>query len=197
VRLPESWTERLPILEALEENWDPVPKAALAAWLIFYSLFLYQAARGQGILLLMDGVFVPIHEGGHLLFRMFGEFVSVAGGTILQLLVPILLGTYFLIHRQAQGVAFCFFFMFEQLLPISTYMADARAQELPLLTIGDAEYVIHDWNYLFGKLGVLDQDIQIAGFLRFVGWLGMVTVVLWLLWRGVHDVAPAKNALER
>jgi hypothetical protein len=197
VRLPESWTERLPFLEALEEEWDPVPKAALAAWLIFYSLFLLQAARGQGILLLMDGVFVPIHEGGHLLFRFFGEFVSVAGGTILQLLLPVLLASYFLIHRQMQGVAFCLFFMFEQFLPISTYMADARAQDLPLLTIGDAEDVIHDWNYLFGKLGVLEHDIQIAGFVRFVGWLGMIAIVVWLLWRGVHDVAPSKSEMER
>jgi len=197
VRLPESWTGRLPFLEALEEDWDPVPKAVLVAWLVFYSLFLYQAARGQGILLLMDGVFVPIHEGGHLLFRFFGEFVSVAGGTILQLLVPILLASYFLFHRQPQGVTFCFFFMFEQFLPISTYMADARAQDLPLLTIGDAEDVIHDWNYLFGKLGVLDHDIQIAGFVRFLGWLGMIAVVVWLLWRGVHDVAPPKNEIER
>jgi hypothetical protein len=197
VRLPESWTERLPFLEALEEAWDPVPKAALVAWLIFYSLFLYQAARGQGILLLMDGVFVPIHEGGHLLFRFFGEFVSVAGGTILQLLVPVLLALYFLFQRQAQGVAFCLYFMFEQFLPISTYMADARAQDLPLLTIGDAEDVIHDWNYLFGKLGVLDHDTQIAGFVRFLGWLGMIAIVVWLLWRGVHDVAPPKNEIER
>lgn len=197
MRLPDSWTERLPFLEALEEPWDPVPQVALVAWLIFYWLFLYQAARGQGILLLMDGVFVPIHEGGHLLFRFFGEFVSVAGGTILQLLVPILLTTYFLFHRQAQGVAFCLFFMFEQFLPISTYMADARAQELPLLTIGDTEYVIHDWNYLFGKLGVLDHDIQIAGLMRFLGWAGMIAVVIWLLWRGVNDVAPAKSEIER
>jgi hypothetical protein len=197
VRLPESWTERVPFLKALEEDWDPIPKAALAAWLVFYSLFLYQAARGQGILLLMDGVFVPIHEGGHLLFRMFGEFVSVAGGTILQLLVPILLAIYFIFHRQAQGVTFCLFFMFEQFLPISTYMADARAQDLPLLTIGDAEDVIHDWNYVFGKLGVLDHDIQIAGFVRFVGWLGMIAIVIWLTWRGVHDVAQAKNEIER
>ena len=197
MRLPESWTERLPFLEVLEEDWDPVPKAVLVAWLFFYSLFLYQAARGQGILLLMDGVFVPIHEGGHLLFRFFGEFISVAGGTILQLLVPVLLASYFLFHRQPQGVAFCLFFMFEQLLPISTYMADARAQDLPLLTIGDAEDVIHDWNFLFGKLGVLDHDIQIAGFVRFLGWLGMIAIVVWLLWRGAHDVAPLKNEIER
>ena len=102
-----------------------------------------------------------------------------------------------MIHRQAQGVAFCLFFMFEQFLPIATYMADARAQDLPLLTIGDAEYVIHDWNYLFGKSGVLDHDIQIAGFTRFLGWLGMIAVVIWLLWRGVNDVAPSKTENER
>ena len=197
MRLPESWTERLPFLEALEEDWDPIPKAALVTWLLIYSLFLYQAARGQGILLLMDGVFVPIHEGGHLLFRFFGEFLSVLGGTFLQLLVPVLLASYFLFHRQAQGVGFCLFFMFEQFLPISTYMADARAQELPLLTIGDAEYVIHDWNYLFGKFGVLDHDVQISGFVRFCGWLGMIAVVIWLLWRGINDAAPVKNEIKR
>ena len=197
MRLPDSWTGRLPFLEALEEPWEPVPKAALAAWLIFYSLFLYQAARGHGLLLLMDGVFVPIHEGGHLLFRMGGEFLMVAGGTILQLLAPFLLASYFILHRQAQGVAFCLFFMFEQLLPIATYMADARAQDLPLLSLGSGENVIHDWNYLFGKLGVLEHDIQIAGFVRFIGWMGMIAMVVWLLWRGLNDVAPSTDSQAR
>ena len=197
MRLPDSWTERLPFLEALEEPWDPIPKAALAAWLIFYSFFLYQAARGGMFPHLMDGVFVPVHEGGHLLFRMFGEFVMVAGGIILQLLVPILLASYFIFHRQAQGVAFCLFFMFEQFFPISTYMADARAQDLPLLSVGSGEDVIHDWNYLFGALGVLDHDIQIAGAVRFLGWVGMIGITIWLLWRGLNDVTPSKNEIER
>lgn len=188
MRLPESWTDRLPFLEALEEPWTPVPRIALVAWLLFFSLFLYDLARGTGLLLLMDGVFVPIHEGGHLLFRFFGQFVMVAGGTFLQLFVPVALATYFLFQRQTQGVAFCMFFFFEQFLPIATYMADARAQDLPLLTVGDAEYVIHDWNYLFSRLGVLDHDIQIAGAVRLIGWLGMIGVMLWLLWRGLNDV---------
>jgi hypothetical protein len=69
-------------------------------------------------------------------------------------------------------------------------MADARAQELPLLTVGDAEYVIHDWNYLFGRFGVLDHDTQIAGMVRTIGWLGMIGVTLWFAWRGFRDVAP-------
>lgn len=165
-----------------------MPPAALIAWTIFYLLFLYQVARGSGILLLIDNVFVPIHEGGHLLFRFAGEFIAIAGGTFLQLFVPFALAVYFLFRRQSQGVAFCLFFFFEQFLPVATYMADARAQELPLLTVGDSEYVIHDWNYLFGRLGVLAHDTRIAAAVRMIGWLGMIGVVVWLIWRGLNDV---------
>ena len=135
--------------------WAPFPRIALLAWLLFFGFFLYELARGRGILLLMDNVFVPIQEAGHLLFGYFGLTVGVAGGTILRLFVPFALGVYFFWERQAQGVAFCLFFFFEQFLPIAkTYMADARAQQLPLLTIGDSQYVIHDWNYLFTKMSV-------------------------------------------
>lgn len=79
MRLPESWTERLPFLEPLEEDWQPVGRPILIVAAVFYLLFLFQAARGSGVLLMMDLVFVPIHEGGHLLFRFFGEFLAVAG----------------------------------------------------------------------------------------------------------------------
>ena len=197
MQLPEALTDRLPVLETLESDWDPIPQWALLAWSVFYVLFLYQAARGTGFLLLMDGVFVPIHEGGHLLFRFFGEFLNITGGTLLQVGVPVALAIYFLFQRQAQGVAFCMFFFFEQFLPIATYMADARAQDLPLLTIGDGDYVIHDWNYLFSKVGLLQHDIQIATAVRFMGWLGMLGVAGWLIWRGLNDSTRSKQALTR
>src|SRR4029077_19527840 len=153
---------------------------------VFYLLFLFQAARGTGAMLMIDVVFVPIHEGGHLLFRFFGEFLAVAGGTILQLSVPLMLAAWFVVKRQIPGTAFCVLFFCEQFLPISTYMADARAQELPLLTVGDADFVIHDWAYLFGKLGVLDHDIQIAHAVRVLGWIGMFATVAWLVWRSLR-----------
>ncbi len=183
MRAPEAWTERLPVLETLEDAWEPVPRAALVAWLIFYALFLVQAARGHGPFLMIDLVFVPIHEGGHLLFSYLGQFLQIAGGTILQLAAPAMLAVYFIFKRQLQGSAFCLFFCFEQLLPIATYMADARAQELPLLTVGDAEYVIHDWNYLLGTFGLLDHDTQIASFVRAIGWAGMLATVAWFAWK--------------
>jgi hypothetical protein len=162
-----------------------VPPLALVAWLLFFGTFMYQAARGSGVLLLMDSVFVPIHEAGHLLFHYFGLTIGVAGGTFLQLLVPFALAAYFVRYREPQAVVFCGFFFFEQFLAIATYMADARAMQLPLLTVGDSEYVIHDWNYLFSKMGVLQYDTVIAAWTRSLGWLGMIGLTLWLMWRGL------------
>jgi hypothetical protein len=191
------WADAAPFLEPLGGPWKPVPRIALTAWLLFYGVFLYDAARGTGFLLFMDDVFVPIHEGGHLLFHYFGTTIGIAGGTILQLFVPFALAAYFVYHREAQGVAFCLFFFFEQCLPIATYMADARAQQLPLLTVDDSSYVIHDWNYLFSKLGVLQDDTVIANWVRFIGWIGMIAVILWLIWRAVNEdrVKPAENSV--
>jgi len=193
MRVPDTWVERFPFLEPLEEGWQRVPLAALLVGCAFYGLFLLQAARGSGPLLMMDVVFVPIHEGGHLLFRFFGEFLSVAGGTLLQLSVPLMLATFFIFQRQVMGTAFCTFFFFEQFLPISVYMADARAQELPLLTVGDSDDVIHDWNYLFGRFGVLDHDTQIAHAVRVIGWLGMIGTVAWMTWRSLQSRRESRN----
>jgi hypothetical protein len=193
MNLPEWWTERFPFLEPLEQEWRPVNRTILAIAAAFYLLFLYQAARGSGPMLMIDLVFVPIHEGGHLLFRFFGEFLAVAGGTILQLAVPLMLAAFFIFQRQIPGTAFCMFFFFEQCLPIATYMADARAQELPLLTVGDSDNVIHDWAYLFGKLGVLDHDTQIAHGVRILGWLGMMGTLAWFILRSLR-AKPAENA---
>ncbi len=195
--LPEALTERFPFFSALDrafdEEWQPASRWVLAAWTAFFVLFLYQAYRGQGVLLMIDLVFIPIHEGGHLLFRWFGEWISVAGGTFLQLFVPLALAFYFAFHRQITGTAFCAFFFFEQLLPISRYMADARAQELPLLTVGDADYVIHDWNYLFGSMGLLNHDTAIAAAIRALGWLGMCMIVAWLIIRARASIVSSKE----
>jgi hypothetical protein len=195
VLLPESWTERLPFLSALEDDWQPVPRYALIAWTIFYAFVFYELLSGGDFPKYMDGVFVPVHEGGHLLFAWFGQFIAVAGGTFLQLAAPAMLATYFAFRRQPQGVTFCMFFFFEQFGPIATYMADARAQDLPLLTVGSGDDVIHDWNYLFGKLGVLAHDTQIASATRVIGWLGMLVIVAWFVWRGLVPTAkPATRA---
>ncbi len=183
MEIPGSLSERFPFLDALEEDWEPVSRVAFFGWLGFYALLVGNAVFGGHLIQWFDLVFIPIHEGCHLLFRMFGEWIMVAGGTFLQLFVPFALAVSFAFRRQVPGTAFCAFFFFEQFLPIATYMADARAQELPLLTVGDSEDVIHDWFYLFSHTDLLQHDTQIGSAFRILGWLGMVATVLWFSWR--------------
>ncbi len=187
MRVPGWLSERLPFLDVLEDDWQPLSRIALGAWLVFYAVCLWGAATGGGILRWINLVFMPVHEGGHLLFRFFGEWITVAGGTILQLLLPFALAIYFVFRRQIAGTAFCAFFLFEQFLPVGIYMADARAQALDYVTVGDPENAVHDWYYLFNSVGVLQHDTAIGATLSFLGWLGMLGTVGWLTWRAIKS----------
>src|ERR1700731_4848514 len=123
MRVPEAITDRLPALGVFEEEWEQVSPWALGAWLLFYGIVLFGAWSGGGVARWFDLVFVPIHEGGHLLFGWMGsEWLTVAGGPLLQLFVPFALAVYFALQRQLPGTAFSTFFFFEQLLPVGIYM---------------------------------------------------------------------------
>lgn len=163
-----------------EEDWRPVPRPALGAWLVFYGLFLLYAFRMHGAFLFIDFANLVVHEGGHMLFGWFGPTLMIWGGTVLQWGVPFLLAGYFFTQRQTTAFAFCAFFFFENWLYTATYMADARAMILPLVTAGDSDFVEHDWHTIFSSLGVLQYDTAIAGIVRILGWIGMLATVAWL-----------------
>jgi len=186
VRIPEWLLERIPALDVLEEGWRPVPRAVATIGIVFFAIMLWSAATHGTLVGLMDLVFVPIHEGGHLLFRFFGEWIMVAGGTFLQLFVPFALTVYFFFRRQLPGTAFCGFFLFEQLLPVGIYMADARCQCLTYVTVGDPDAAVHDWWYLFSSVGLVDHDIQIGTAVRVIGWIGMITTAGWFAIRALQ-----------
>jgi hypothetical protein len=162
-----------------DEPWQPVSRPGLVAWLIFYAGFLVYAFQAHGHMLFIDLANLVVHEGGHNLFGWFGPTLGLWGGTLLQWLVPFLLATYFFTHRQTSGFVFCLFFFFENWLYTATYMADARAQVLPLVTTGDPEFAEHDFYRIFSNLGVLDYDTKIAAIVRLLGWCGMIGIVIW------------------
>lgn len=143
----------------------------------------------------IDGANLVVHEGGHSLFGWFGPTLGLWGGTLLQWLVPFLLAAYFFAERQVAGFVFCLFFFFENWLYTATYMADARAQQLPLVTTGDPDFVEHDFHAIFSSLGVLNDDTRIAAVVRFLGWCGMIACVVWLASRARHQERIRARAL--
>lgn len=169
-------------------EWKPVSRIAGIVWLVVYVLFLLYAALDKSGFLFLDYANLLIHEAGHPLFGPFGPFghtMAILGGTLSELIVPLACFAYFFVKRETTAVAFCAFWFFENFLYIGVYMADARAEALPLVGSGD-----HDWNILFGQWGWLRYDISIGHTTRFLGWLGMLAVLSCLAfhtWRSFQE----------
>ena len=177
----------MPLFDDDFPDWKPVSGIAGIAWLVFYLLFLLYAAADRTGFLIIDYVNLIIHEGGHFFFGWFGHTIMILGGTLGELLVPLLCAAYFWWKRETTAVAFSSFGFFENFLYIGTYMADARTSALPL--VGSEE---SDWTILFTQWGLLVKDQQIGATTRALGWLGMLATVAWLAWHIWRD-AKAKG----
>jgi len=170
-------------LEVLRRPWKPVSAAGVFIGAGIYTWFLVFSFTHTGYMFFIDNVNLPIHEGGHLVFGIFGwEELMVWGGTLMQCLVPFALALGFAYRREISGTAFCAFMLFENFLNVATYMADARDQNLPLVTTGQADYVEHDWAHILGHLNLLQYDKTFATDLRAVAYLGMLATISWMLW---------------
>jgi hypothetical protein len=127
---------------------------------------------------LIDGVNLVIHEAGHLLFGYFGQFLGVAGGTIGQLFVPAVFTIYFYYQQSRFSSSVTFFWFGQNFINISVYVKDAQAMALPLVSVGGGGDVIHDWNYLLSKMGLLARDQLIGNTVYSIGILIMLTAVI-------------------
>ena len=135
---------------------------------------------GWGILHLVNLIF---HEVGHLIFAVFGDFTSSLGGTLMQLIIPILcMITLFIKTNDPFGGSICFWWVGENFLDISIYMNDAERMWLPLLggRFGySSPYGTHDWNYILNELGVLEYCQIFAKAIFCVGVFIMLLSIIW------------------
>jgi len=106
------YLESVAELSGAKEDWRPISRGAVLAWLAFYAVFLIYAFNMHGGYLFIDSANLVVHEGGHLLFAWFGPTLCLWGGTILQWMVPLLLAAYFFHERQTTAFVFsCFSFL--------------------------------------------------------------------------------------
>ena len=87
----------------------------------------------------------------------------MAGGSLAQLLLPLAAGALFLKQGDRYAVAVCGCWLAISMASLCPYIADARAQDLTLVSFSE-EGAIHDWNYLLNSVGLLRDDVQIAHF---------------------------------
>ena len=151
-------------------------KLIFAAVLSVYFLWIaWDPMQGS----FLDTVDLPIHETGHLIFRIFGEFLGIAGGSLFQVIVPAAFVGYFYWQRSYYSAAIVLFWVGQSLLNVWVYAADALVMQL-VLTSGMTgnEGGFHDWNYMLSTLGLLGSTKSIAGIIRFAGTLTIIVAAV-------------------
>lgn len=140
--------------------------------------FLFLLSRANGFLPVLDHANLAFHEAGHLFFRILGDTASLYGGTLGQLVFPVVTAVVLWRRREPLGFALVGIWFFENFLNIAVYMADARTQALPLVGGGD-----HDWFNILSRWNALASDTSLARKVRAIGWMGMIGMWGWLAWR--------------
>lgn len=151
-------------------------KLIFAVLLTIYFLWVaYDPMQGS----FLDLVDLPIHETGHLLFRILGEFMGIAGGSLFQVIFPAVFVGYFVWHYKYYSAAIVLFWVGQSILNVYVYAADAVVMQL-VLTSGftGSEGSFHDWNYMLTSLGLIDHTKSIAGMIRLFGTLTIIAAAV-------------------
>ncbi|MDO9054036.1 MAG: hypothetical protein Q7U37_08950 [Gallionella sp.] len=160
------------------DDWTPVTGWGLGGYVFCALLILWLSHSGDRWVFLLDSANLAFHEAGHPLFGLLSERLAVYGGTLAQLMFPLLVLFSFYRQRASFSCACAVLWLGENLFNIAVYMADARTRILPLVGGGE-----HDWTEIFGRWGVLDWDMGIAGLVRLAGWLLIVGAGIGLWYR--------------
>jgi hypothetical protein len=174
-------------------DWRPrailVPILAWFAW----SHTIDPGYRG-----IYAGINLALHEAGHLFLTWFGSsLLMVAGGTLFEVGIPLLIAVYFWRHGDVAGAIVGVFWFGTALLSVAPYMADARAQALPLVSVGGGP-VGHDWYLLLDAVGMLEQDRATARLVRAGGLLTLwgATVAMAMMLRRMRRLNDETAAVS-
>ncbi|MBX3236839.1 MAG: hypothetical protein KF814_11855 [Nitrospiraceae bacterium] len=177
------------LLSTVEESVNPFYFAGrvlvfllLAAWgWRFITTPLETNYTGESFLHLIN---LPFHEAGHLLFMPFGEFMTILGGSLGQILMPVVCLVTFLVKtRDPFGASVALWWTAENFMDLAPYINDARALDLLLLGgFTGKEVDAHDWNNLLTLLGWLEYDHRLAHLSYGFGTLLMMIALMWGAW---------------
>ena len=121
------------------------------------------------------------HEAGHVLFSPFGQFMTSLGGSLFQILVPLIFAIAFAYHYGNWfAAAVCMWWAGQNFIDVAPYIADARKLQLVLLGgKTGAEVEGHDWEYVLTQLGWLHLDARLGRAAHVTGTVIMIAALVW------------------
>ncbi|MFY0685145.1 MAG: hypothetical protein JXR20_11370 [Balneola sp.] len=144
---------------------------------IFYAVN-YSHVFGFSILyFLMDNLTLILHEAGHTIFGIFGwRFLTVLGGTLMQLIIPTLIIVFGWMNRKLFITQAALYWLGFAWLDTAAYCADAYSKSLPLL--GNLPKSAHDFSNLLSALNILDSYSTVAWILFSIGIVALLVGIL-------------------
>lgn len=129
----------------------------------------------------MHLVNLPFHEAGHIIFMPFGRFIMFLGGTLGQLLMPVICMCALLITSHNNfGASASLWWLGQNFIDIAPYINDARALRLILLGgVTGRETDGHDWENILRTLGWLRYDHILANISYTIGIFLMIITFVW------------------
>lgn len=160
------------------------PKLVFAALLGLYFLSIaWQPLNGS----FLDLVDLPVHETGHLIFRLFGEFMMIAGGSLFQIIVPAVFVGYFWRQEKYYSAAIVMFWVGQSILNVYVYANDALVMQLVLTSgLTGSEGGFHDWNYILSRAGLLKSTQTIANIIRLFGTLTIIAAGISAIYYSIY-----------
>ena len=135
---------------------------------LFISILDFSVEKSNNII--VSGMYFinfGVHEATHLVLLFLPSVIVAAAGSIGEIGFTALMVIAALRAKSYFATVFTGLWVMLAFISAGRYMADARAQQLPL--IGPGETVQHDWNYVFSQLGWLSADTIIGGTVQAIG----------------------------
>ena len=181
---------RILVVRSGESGWIIAIKSALLLALTVWGLRLTSQpivsnAVGESFLHLIN---LPFHEAGHIFFTPFGRFIQILGGTLGQLIIPVIIAGTFIKQCQPYSATIGLWWLGESFMDIAPYIDDARAGQLMLLggVTGSEVEDYHDWEGILSRLGMMQYDHALARVAFTAGFLIMLLAICWgsyILWQ--------------
>lgn len=132
----------------------------------------------------LHNVNLPFHEFGHVLFGFFGRFMGILGGSLFQVLFPLVFVFAFSWKmRNNFAASICLWWCGQNFIDVSPYIADAEYRAIPLIRGLGEEY--HDWGNLLTMTDAVDSARSLALTSFSIGTLIILFSFVWgayILW---------------
>ncbi len=187
---PVEFEEIVPAREQLTARLMELPSkidgqtlaARAAAWCLFALCAVWFTLQGIDYESVNRSFFhiiiLPFHEFGHVLFMPFGSFMSILGGSLFQVLMPLgLMAAFIIKQRDPFGASAMLWWCGQSLVDLAPYVGDAVDRGMPL--IGGQGPEAHDWGNLLTMMDLLDYT---KGLARLCFTLGVLLMLAGLIW---------------